>query len=412
MNGEQARWYLRSEIWFWCVIAFGAVIRFYLVVFTDGTTDVQIWERHARDVHDYGLIAYYRGDPSANHPPFITEVEMLFYRISKATGIPFRILLRAPFASLDLGTAFLLLLLFDERRGRFVAAAVCWLNPLSIIFSAYHGNTDSAVAFLLILCVWLLSIDRVFSTALAFGVSLWIKLPVVAAIPALFFFIRTWRRRFQWLFIAGTVGIATYIPALIQDPLVIWKNVFGYRPPLTVTTGGIPSWGPFMLCFSIIAPRQNWPAALQTPIQFYFHNSWLIALALAVLIIWLRRSDRRAFELCATIGAVYVIILALCFGFSFQYFAWSVPFWLFLPRWFFVPAIVLASSYIYFLYAYLCGNPWLLGVWDFSGHPQWPFAIIMIRNIAYLFFCTSAIWFVISEFLKLLKRESGADVSV
>src|SRR5438105_11777167 len=84
--------------WFWVVIVLGAALRFYLVVFTDGTQDVAIWERHARDVHDRGLIGYYRSDPSANHPPFISEAEALSVRVSDATGIPFRILLRAPFA--------------------------------------------------------------------------------------------------------------------------------------------------------------------------------------------------------------------------------------------------------------------------------------------------------------------------
>ncbi len=105
------RWYSRPGIWFWIVIALGAALRFYLVVFTDGTQDVAIWERHARDVRDHGLIGYYHGDPWANHPPFISKVESLFLRAADATGIPFRIFLRAPFALLDAGTTFLLLLL-------------------------------------------------------------------------------------------------------------------------------------------------------------------------------------------------------------------------------------------------------------------------------------------------------------
>src|SRR6476620_6079104 len=156
MNDDvEARWFLRPGVWFWVIIALGAALRFYLVVFTDGTQDVEIWERHARDVRDQGLIGYYHVDPSANHPPFISEVESLLLRAGEAAGIPFRILLRAPFALLDAGTTFLLLL--GPCRWRFVVAAAYWLNPLSIIFSAYHGNTDSAVAFFLALCVWLLS---------------------------------------------------------------------------------------------------------------------------------------------------------------------------------------------------------------------------------------------------------------
>src|SRR5256885_16528185 len=181
----QTVWHGRAGIWFWLVLGLGAALRFYLVVFTDGTQDVAIWERHASDVRDYGLIAYYHGDPSANHPPFITEMESLSLRAAEGTGVPFRIFLRAPFALLDAGTTFLLLLLLGTCRWRFVAAAVYWLNPLSIIFSAYHGNTDSAVAFFLVFCVWLLSKGELLAAAIALGVSFWIKLPTVLAAPAL-----------------------------------------------------------------------------------------------------------------------------------------------------------------------------------------------------------------------------------
>src|SRR5205085_10687470 len=178
MTENQDRSSSRPPVWFWVVIAAGLALRLYLVVFTEGTQDVASWERNARDVRDHGLIAYYHGDPSANHPPFISEVESLLLRASDATGLPFRVLLRAPFALLDLATTFLLLLLFGECRWRFVVAAAYWLNPLSIMFSAYHGNIDSAVAFFLVLCAWWLSQNKLLAAAIALGMSLWIKLPV------------------------------------------------------------------------------------------------------------------------------------------------------------------------------------------------------------------------------------------
>src|SRR5438445_2998847 len=344
------RWYSRPGIWFWIVITLGAALRFYLVVLTEGTQDVTIWERHARDVRDHGLIGYYHGDPWANHPPFISKVESLFLCAADATGIPFRIFLRAPFALLDAGTTFLLLLLLGGCRWRFVATAAYWLNPLSIIFSSYHGNTDSAVALFLILCVWLLSKERLLGAAVALGISFWIKLPAVLAIPAFLVVIPNWRKRCQFLLIAGAVGIATYVPALIQDPLIVWTNVFGYRAQILHTTAGVPAWGPRVLLFSVIASPQDWPVPLRSPIVSLLANSWLLALALALLLIWLRRSARKISELCATIAASYIIVLAVSDGFSFQYFAWSLPFWFFLPRWFFIAAIILVSAYIYFLY--------------------------------------------------------------
>src|SRR5204862_1444400 len=344
----------------------------------------------------HGLIRYYPGDPSANHPPFISEVESWLFTASDTTGVPFRIFLRAPFAMLDAVTTFLLLLSLGVSQWRFLTAAVYWLNPLSIIFSAYHGNTDSAVAFFLVFCVWLLSKDKLLAGAIALGVSLWIKLPTVLAIPALFFFISNWRRRFLFLTVAAVAALATYVPALIEDAVIVWQNVFGYRAQILHTIADVPAWGPRLLLFSIIAAPQNWPETLHAPILFFLAKSWLIAVGLAVLVTWLRRSVGSVTELCATIAGIYIIVLALSDGFSFQYFAWSLPFWFFLPRWLFIPALILVSGYIYFLYAYLCGNPWLFGVWDFNRHPDWPLPIIAIRNLAYLLFCAAAVWFLSS----------------
>ena len=161
-----------------------------------GTQDVEIWERHARDVREHGLIGYYHGDTSANHPPFISEAESVLLRASDESGVAFRIFLRAPFALLDAGSAFLLLLLLGASPWRFVAAACYWLNPLAIILSAYHGNTDCAAAFFLLLALWFISKEKLIPAAIVVGASLWIKLPGVVAIPALIFFIPKWKHSF------------------------------------------------------------------------------------------------------------------------------------------------------------------------------------------------------------------------
>src|SRR5712692_770341 len=91
MTDARDHWYLRPGIWFWVVIALGAALRFYCVIFTEGTQDVEIWERHARDVREHGLIGYYHGDTLANHPPFISEAESVLLRASDESGVPFRI---------------------------------------------------------------------------------------------------------------------------------------------------------------------------------------------------------------------------------------------------------------------------------------------------------------------------------
>src|SRR5438874_2612105 len=132
---------------FWITMLGGALLRIYCVVFTIGTSDMEDWEDHATQVVNRGLIGYYHANEFANHPPFMSEAGMLILRMSNATRIPFRILFRALFAILDAGNAFLLFLLLPQNRWRFLATAYYWLSPAAILISAYHGNTDTAMAF-------------------------------------------------------------------------------------------------------------------------------------------------------------------------------------------------------------------------------------------------------------------------
>lgn len=387
-------WLTRPGIWFWSVIALGAALRLYLVVFTEGTYDVEIWQRHASDVCAHGLIGYYHADPEANHPPFISEVESLIARGAEWIGLPYRIPLRAPFALIDAATTLLVLKLLGSSRWRYLAAAGYWISPLSIIFSAYHGNTDSAVAFFLLLSIWLLARERPVWAAVAVGASLWIKLPGLLAIPALALAVPGWRKRLFFLATAGAIALSTYVPALLADAPVVYHNVFGYHGQFLQTTGGVPVWGPLrVLLLSLIAPPDRWPVGFRAPLAFLWDHEWQIALAVILLLTWLRRSRRSPMELCGTIAMIYTVVYALSDAWAFQYFAWSLPFWFFLSPWFFVPATALATAYIYSLYWLLCGNPWLLGKWDFVGHPQWPAFVLVFRDLAMVFFFGSALLF-------------------
>jgi hypothetical protein len=125
------------------------------------------------------------------------------------------------------------------------------------------------------------------------------------------------------------------------------------------------------------------------------HN-WFIATLLLLLLAWLRRSRRTAPEVCATIAMGYAILYGFTDNWAFQYLAWSVPFWFFLQPRFCIAATLLAGGYIYSLYWFLCGNPWLSGKWDFVGRPGWPLIVITFRNLAVLFFFSSGCVFLIS----------------
>jgi glycosyl transferase family 87 len=389
---------------FWIALFLGAALRFYCVVFTEGTYDINDWTTHATGVRDHGLIGYYHANESANHPPFMLKAASLIQRASEAMGIPFRIIFRAPFALIDAGTALLLPALLREKSWRYLAMLTYWLSPVAIILSAFHGNTDCAIGFLLVLCLWFLAHRHERAAAFAFGATFWIKLPGILALPGLLVFFKSWRSRIVFLLIAGATALATYLPALVQDPLVVYRNVFGYHGLVLQTTAGVPVWGASTLLFSTFWPINAWPEKYLRIALFFLEHSWQISLALLLGLVWLRRHRSSLEEVAATIGMGYVIIYGVSDYWAFQYFAWSLPLWFFLPRWFFLPAFLLTSAYLYSLYWMLCGNGWLLGKWDFIGHPYWPGLVMAFRNLAFSFFLVSAGIFLISAMWR-----QGAD---
>lgn len=399
--GRETKVWQKANWWFWSAILLGLAIRIYLVVFTDGTYDVGIWQEHAEGIHKYGLIGYYHANQEMNHPPLISVLICWLWNISQATGIPFRILFRSPFALLDGGTTLLLLLIFSKNRWRFVIGACYWLHPLAMIFSSFHGNTDSAIAFFLLLGVWLLSRGKMVWAAVALGASFWVKLPGVMAIPAFVFFVQGWRRRLLFLAAIGVTGVLTYVPSFFIDPLIVYKNIFGYHGQFIQTTTGIRGFG---ICIFFEGLPPEWKPNLYRPAAFLFEHSWFISVLLIAVFSWLRRSCRTINQLGTTIAAAYTILYGFSNYWSFQYFAWSIPFWFFTRRWFSISATILAGGYIYSLYWLLCGNPWLLGNWDFTGHPYWPEIVIVFRNLTILFFFISACIFLLAAAYEQIVR--------
>src|SRR5207302_1004951 len=334
----------------------------------------------------------------ANHPPFISKVSALVLQIATVTHVPFRILFRAPFALLDAGNALLLFSLLPENRWRFIGTACYWLSPTAILISAYHGNTDTAVAFFLLLTVWLATKERVLSSGAAFGASLWVKLPGILALPALLILFRRWRLRGIFLLAAAISAFLTYLPVLVRDYEIVFTNVFGYRGLILQTAAGVPLWGPSVLLFSTLIPIQAWPEKYLGPALFLLEHSWSIAIAAMLVLSWLRRNRPSPQEVCATIGMAYAVLVGFSDYWPFQYFALSLPFWFFLPWWFSIPAVSLTSAYLYALHWVFCGNGWLRGGWDFQGHPILPFLVLTIRNLGVSFFFISACFFLIRAF--------------
>jgi hypothetical protein len=383
----------RPGLWLWFLIAAGVVFRALLVVFTQGTYDALIWKALAEGIHTHGLLGQYRLSAALNHPPLAAWVATRLLELSIVTGIPFRILFRAPTALVDLGSAALLCRILRGNRYRWVATGLYAVHPAALIFSAYHGNTDSVIAFFLLLCVWSASAARPVLTGCLLGVSLWIKLPGVLAAPALGFAFPRWRDRLAFGASLLVTGALTYLPLLVVDSEIVFRRVLSYQGLVILTSAGVRIWGLQNFLYLTGALPDAWQERIASGVEWWFSHSTLVVLVPLVIFAWLRRRQCDAVELGATLAGVYSIVYALSNFWSFQYLAWSLPLWFLAGGPFAMGATMTAGNYVYAVYAFVCESPFLLGTWDFNGHPQWPGYLEFMRDCATLFFAAASILF-------------------
>ncbi len=384
--------------WLWFAIFTGTALRAWFVVGTQGTLDVDIWESHAWEILERGLIPYYHGGRYIfNHPPLMGDIFSRLYVVAAHTGIPFSVFLRAPTAILDFGTALLLLQLLKTHPARYVLFAIYWVSPLTILFSSYHGNTDSALAFFLLGAVLLVSRGRPLLAGALLGVGLWIKFPAILAIPALAIAFPGWRARVEFVGCALVVGVASYVPALLEDAEVVIRSVFLYPGLQIQSTAGVRVWGMQVFYPDPSTLPESWRAPFDALVRWIYRLNTAICVVPIVLVAWARRDRRGDLEIAGNLGASFAIFHGLTNFWAFQYLAWALPLWLVAGWRFAVPTWLVTTTYIYVLYAWLCGSWLLLSPWDFFGHPRWPPAVLLTRNVAITFFFASACFLIARE---------------
>src|SRR5215212_726857 len=124
------------------IIALGiaTLVKLGLAVATVGTNDVVTWRAFADNAMLCGGCVYNLpgpyGDPF-NHPPFIIHFLKL---IGASSAVWFPLWLRLPAVLADVGTVLLATKLIPGISIRLTV--VLALNPVSILISGFHGNTD------------------------------------------------------------------------------------------------------------------------------------------------------------------------------------------------------------------------------------------------------------------------------
>lgn len=399
----------RNGMWFKVVLIISILVRLYLAIFTEGTYDIDIWGRHIAGINKTGLIGYYNAtygnDGLNNHPPAISSFMVW---ISYAGGLlhtPFKIIFRLFFTSLDFVIAFYILKILINNPYKYLLTSLYLLSPVTFILSAYHGNTDSSIGLFILAAVYYLSRKKYMLSGFILGLGSWVKWIVFLPAPALFFVIPGIKHRARFVIATAGAFLLGHFPVLLKDPNALINNVAKYGGQMIQTTAGIPVWGnrifypDFVLFYSKFF---NFPTLelFQKWLYWYLgYNSVLIFIVI-VAYSWLQRHRRDGIGIGRTVAEVFCILFAITNFWSFQYFAWAAPFWVFLGPVLFLALAFFTSGYIWLLYSFVCGSYLLLGRWDFIGHPYLPAPVLFFRNASILLFVTCSIYFFCSAFSK------------
>jgi len=340
------------------LIALGitTLVKFLLAAVTIGTNDVATWRSFAHNAMMCGRCAYQfagpYGDPF-NHPPFIIHFLKLL-GMSSAAWFPF--LIRLPAILADIGTVLVVTRLIPGISTRLIVLLA--LNPVSILVSGFHGNTDPLMIFFVVLAVYLLKIEQIKWAGAAFGMAINIKIVPLLMVPAILVYI--WYRKslrgvLLFVCIAAVVVLALSVPYILSNPLAILKATLGYR-------GLYGRWG-----ISLILA--GFPISeVGHEIAYRVLQLLVIALAL-VLAVYL---NRRKIDLTYQIGLIFFLLFLLTPAHALQYLAWPVPFILALGFWWSLAYYASAGLYLFLTY-----NFWSQGQWYFADshiEPQWSVA--------------------------------------
>ncbi|MEN6343546.1 MAG: glycosyltransferase family 39 protein [Methanospirillum sp.] len=131
----------------------------------------------------------------------------------------------------DVGTATLLYLIGarkDEMLGRWLA--ICYLMfPISIISSNMMGHFDSLALALMLLGILFAFRERWAASAASIGIGVMYKfLPILAAVPILFYLYRKRHFRFAtfYLLVVGVICAVILTPFLLDDPVKVLALIF------------------------------------------------------------------------------------------------------------------------------------------------------------------------------------------
>ncbi len=300
------------------IISLGLMLRLGLSGISIGSNDITTWASFASTIDFAGLPYMYENVGLFNHPPLMGYLAKYALHISQTLNLPFAFIFKLPMILADVFTSLLLWNIWHNRRGPNVSALAVSAfagSLVSILISAYHGNTDSLCAFLCLLAAYLNEKNLPQAGGLALGAALNVKLLPLVLIPAFAFHYRNWRDLLKFG-VGLAVGVLPFVPVLICCGGSFARNVIGYNST-------IDQWGIMLFLLQSGSHEAFKPVALQLG-TFYGTYGRLVVMGLMMLLslgaYWSNRWNM--YEVGALCFAVFLIFTP---GFGVQYLVYLCP---------------------------------------------------------------------------------------
>lgn len=299
-------------------IILSTLIRSYLILNGSRVADVhslqEMGELYLGGINPYLALSY---NP---YPPLAIYIEAATVKLASFLNIPFHILTKIWPNLADLLIA-LILYKFLTKKGVKSNSATFWslaffLNPISILISAAHGQIDSITTLLVIISVYLLIFyyQKIYIILSFFllGLSIAIKPNPLILLPIfLAFSKKSLKMKMVLLIISLSPVTVLFLPFVKDYPKYIMEKIFNYSGSYDFGIPGILRGlyylkaGDYNLTFN--------SQILQIDKAFYL---------ISLLLITFVGDSKKLIKRCLM---AYVLFFTFYFGISAQYLSWILP---------------------------------------------------------------------------------------
>jgi len=314
----------RTERWLAGAVFFGIILRIVLILCSTGSNDMLFWTHFAEFLDQHGLWNTYLSISYFNHPPVMGLMAEWLHRFSEVSGIPFRIVFKIPMLIADIVTLYLLWSVWNSRfgatdersgscRSAWIALAIFSCNPISILVTAFHGNTDSLCAMLFLLAAYLHSRQKMFWAGVALAASVNVKIVGLLLCPVLFLLCPKPKSRSVLSLGAGfCLAMFPFLVAFCIIPREFLRNVMLYGSEVNL-------WGIHVVSIKL---QEELPRLAEITLQY---RQWGRGAVIWIIILYTFFARYKCSPVLTAAAISMVLFLLAAPGWGIQYMVWCVP---------------------------------------------------------------------------------------